>query len=115
MAPESLPPQCSFAGGAGRCKTNETHWPAAGFIRVFCGRTGIRTLGSRKGTTVFETAPIDHSGILPMIVGLFCVPGPGIEPGWIAPPVFETGASTDSAIRASAFQLRLTEGFECGP
>ena len=28
------------------------------------------------------------------------VPGPGIEPGWIAPPVFETGASTDSAIRA---------------
>ncbi|MFG6381017.1 MAG: hypothetical protein K1V87_02795, partial [Muribaculum sp.] len=26
--------------------------------------------------------------------------GPGIEPGWIAPPVFETGASTDSAIRA---------------
>lgn len=29
------------------------------------------------------------------------VPGPGIEPGWIAPPVFETGASTDSAIRAN--------------
>ena len=32
------------------------------------------------------------------ILGL--VPGPGIEPGWVAPPVFETGASTDSAIRA---------------
>ena len=31
---------------------------------------------------------------------LFSVPGPGIEPGWVAPPVFETGASTDSAIRA---------------
>ena len=30
-----------------------------------CGKTGIRTLGSRKGTTVFETAPIDHSGIFP--------------------------------------------------
>lgn len=59
-------PQCSSAGGAGRCKTNETHWPAAGFIRVFCGRTGIRTLGSRKGTTVFETAPIGHSGIFPL-------------------------------------------------
>ena len=29
------------------------------------GKTGIRTLGSRKGTTVFETAPIDHSGIFP--------------------------------------------------
>ena len=32
---------------------------------------------------------------------LFSVPGPGIEPGWVAPPVFETGASTDSAIRAN--------------
>ncbi len=31
---------------------------------------------------------------------LFSVPGPGIEPGWIAPTVFETVASTDSAIRA---------------
>ena len=28
------------------------------------------------------------------------VPGPGLEPGWIAPTVFETVASTDSAIRA---------------
>ncbi|MDE6283828.1 MAG: hypothetical protein K2L97_07565, partial [Muribaculaceae bacterium] len=26
---------------------------------------GIRTLGTRKGTTVFETVPIDHSGIFP--------------------------------------------------
>jgi IMP dehydrogenase/GMP reductase len=25
----------------------------------------IRTLGTRKSTTVFETAPIDHSGIFP--------------------------------------------------
>ena len=31
---------------------------------------------------------------------LFSVPGPGLEPGWIAPTVFETVASTDSAIRA---------------
>ena len=31
-----------------------------------CGETGIRTLGARKGTTVFETAPIVHSGISPM-------------------------------------------------
>ncbi len=30
-----------------------------------CGKAGIRTLGTRKGTTVFETAPIDHSGIFP--------------------------------------------------
>ncbi len=35
------------------------------FVRLGCGKTGIRTLGARKGTTVFETAPIDHSGIFP--------------------------------------------------
>ena len=29
------------------------------------GETGIRTLGSREGSTVFETAPIDHSGTSP--------------------------------------------------
>ena len=32
---------------------------------LICGKTGIRTLGTRKGTTVFETVPIDHSGIFP--------------------------------------------------
>ena len=32
---------------------------------IVCGKTGIRTLGTRKGTTVFETVPIDHSGIFP--------------------------------------------------
>ncbi len=29
------------------------------------GETGIRTLGTREGSTVFETAPFDHSGISP--------------------------------------------------
>jgi hypothetical protein len=29
------------------------------------GEGGIRTHGTRKGTTVFETAPIDHSGTSP--------------------------------------------------
>lgn len=33
------------------------------------------------------------------------VPGPGIEPGWIAPTVFETVASTDSAIRADFVKI----------
>ena len=32
----------------------------------------------------------------------FLVPRPGIEPGWVAPLVFETSASTDSAIWAFA-------------
>ena len=31
---------------------------------------------------------------------LLLVPRPGIEPGWVAPLVFETSASTDSAIWA---------------
>ena len=33
------------------------------------------------------------------------VPRPGIEPGWIAPLVFETSASTNSAIWANASRL----------
>ena len=32
---------------------------------VRCGERGIRTLGPVARTTVFETAPIDHSGISP--------------------------------------------------
>ncbi len=30
------------------------------------GEAGIRTLGTREGSTVFETAPIDHSGTSPV-------------------------------------------------
>ena len=37
----------------------------------YCGKTGIRTLEPRKGLTVFETAPFDHSGIFPMVVFSF--------------------------------------------
>ncbi len=33
-------------------------------------------------------------------LGFFLVPRPGIEPGWVAPLVFETSASTYSAIWA---------------
>ena len=39
-------------------------------IKLICGKTGIRTLGARKGTTVFETAPIDHSGIFPWSISV---------------------------------------------
>ena len=41
----------------------------------------------------------------------FCwVPGAGIEPARIAPLVFETSASTDSAIRAFNCKVTLHEG-----
>ncbi len=37
------------------------------------GERGIRTLGTSKGTTDFESAPFDHSGISPIINrSLFC-------------------------------------------
>ena len=38
------------------------------------GEGGIRTHGALAGTTVFETAPIDHSGTSPRVLGL-------LEPG----------------------------------
>ena len=34
-------------------------------LEINGGETGIRTLGPREGTTVFETAPFDHSGTSP--------------------------------------------------
>jgi hypothetical protein len=37
---------------------------------VYGGETGIRTLGPREGTTVFETAPFDHSGTSPSAVSI---------------------------------------------
>ncbi len=33
------------------------------------GETGIRTLGGVSPTTVFETAPFDHSGTSPRLSG----------------------------------------------
>ena len=35
--------------------------------RLGGGEGGIRTHGTRKGTTVFETAPFDHSGTSPRL------------------------------------------------
>ena len=40
----------------------------------------------------------------------FLVPGAGIEPARIAPLVFETSASTDSAIRAGVLFCSLKSG-----
>ena len=48
---------------------------------------------------------------LQVSVGHLRVPGAGIEPARIAPLVFETSASTDSAIRAGVlFQLPVGVG-----
>ena len=44
-------------------------WTAADDIKQkIGGETGIRTLGTIASTTVFETAPFDHSGISPSIL-----------------------------------------------
>ena len=42
----------------------------------------------------------------------FSVPGAGIEPARIAPLVFETSASTDSAIRAGVLFCSLLPGLK---
>ncbi len=42
----------------------------------------------------------------------FLVPGAGIEPARIAPLVFETSASTDSAIRAGVLFGSLSPGLK---
>ena len=48
-----------------KSKSAASGWLVADLFWWFGGKTGIRTLGTRKGTTVFETVPIDHSGIFP--------------------------------------------------
>ena len=50
--------------------------------------------GNKK---VLQALSLQHFGAFGVS---FLVPRPGIEPGWIAPLVFETSASTDSAIWA---------------
>ena len=54
-------------------------------------------IGNNLGTFIkYEKAKcltINH-------LAFYFVPRPGIEPGWIIPLVFETSASTDSAIWA---------------
>ncbi len=49
--------------------------PALPARLFFCGgERGIRTPGTHKGSTVFETAPFNHSGISP-----FKMPGKGTD------------------------------------
>ena len=66
--------------------------------RSFGGATVVQK-GKRK-MQVFENQAL-----------AFCwVPGAGIEPARIAPLVFETSASTDSAIRAGVLFCSLKSG-----
>ena len=46
------------------------------------------------------------------MLSLLLVPGAGIEPARIAPLVFETSASTDSAIRAGVLFCSLLPGLK---
>ena len=53
---------------ATRCYNSNANALVCGFMNQgvkLSGETGIRTLGAIAGTTVFETAPIDRSGISP--------------------------------------------------
>lgn len=36
-------------------------------MNIYGGETGIRTLGRLAPSTVFETAPFDHSGTSPQV------------------------------------------------
>ena len=60
---------CSGARRKRRIFGNIKLWrgaaPIAGSRKPVGGETGIRTLGAREGTTVFETAPFDRSGTSP--------------------------------------------------
>lgn len=47
------------------CEISENKKSEALLHSFCCGEKGIRTPGTRKSTTVFETAPFDHSGISP--------------------------------------------------
>ena len=52
---------------------------------VYGGETGIRTLGTLTGSTVFETAPFDHSGTSPhrgSSEGAFSLSGMGLQVGF---------------------------------
>ena len=65
------------------------------FRKTFCKI--IVRCGENVGKILYKNG-------LQVSVGHLRVPGAGIEPARIAPLVFETSASTDSAIRAGDFQ-----------
>ena len=71
-------------------------------LKTFCKIIG--RCGENVGKILYKNG-------LQVSVGHLRVPGAGIEPARIAPLVFETSASTDSAIRAGVlFQLPVGVG-----
>ena len=70
------------------------------FRKTFCKIIG--RCGENVGKILYKNG-------LQVSVGQLRVPGAGIEPARIAPLVFETSASTDSAIRAGVL-FRLPVG-----
>ena len=54
--------------------------------------------GNKTGTFLKDKK---DKSFITKYLSFYLVPRPGVEPGWIAPLVFETSASTDSAIWAS--------------
>ena len=70
-------------------------------IELFCKI--IVRCGENVGKILYKNG-------LQVSVGHLRVPGAGIEPARIAPLVFETSASTDSAIRAGVLFCSLKSG-----
>ena len=73
-------------------------WPTR-----YSGTSGWVGSGARGDTEkVLQEVIVQHFAFVFRILVLYLkVPRPGLEPGWVAPLVFETSASTDSAIWAS--------------
>ena len=72
-------------------------------IELFCKI--IVRCGENVGKILYKNG-------LQVSVGHLRVPGAGIEPARIAPLVFETSASTDSAIRAGVLFRSLLSGLK---
>ena len=77
--------------------TNTAEWASG-------GEGGIRTHGTGEGTTVFETAPIDHSGTSPQAAG-YRGRGPALQP--------EPGRAVAAATRASCAAGAILRRVRC--
>src|ERR1700754_168872 len=60
---------CRQGNGAEQRDFPISSWSGLCKVRPGGGEGGIRTHGTREGTTVFETVPIDHSGTSPQKSG----------------------------------------------